>query len=192
MKRYLHVYLTVLVLGACSTSDPVGCEQQYQALDARHRQVMAMTPGSRAYLDALLDIEDAIFPLLERCPENPKVLGLMAEIQLSQGKYPLAELYARKAVEHGQRQWQAHSVLGSALVAKQQYAEGINHLEQSVTLAPDNMALQLNLCQAYALNQQSEKAGTLCSKVANSADTRLAELAKKILHNINQLDSSTP
>jgi Flp pilus assembly protein TadD len=128
---------------------------------------------------------------MKQCPENSQLLALMAEVQISQGQYPLAELYARKALEYDPNHWQAHSVLGASLVSKQQYKEGIHHLNQAVAIAPENTALQLNLCQAYVLDQQHEKARPLCEQVARTGNEQMAELAKKMLTNINSLDSST-
>jgi len=178
----LLTLLTVPTVGAAADS----CVQSYRALSEEYNGTARMVPGSPQHIDAVINIENRIFSALEACPDHPRLLALLSECELGIGRYVFAEHYARRIVEKTPDYWRGHVVLGWLLVAADRFDEGLAELERGAALVPDNVAVRLNLCQAYARAGRKEAALNACAAVVRSEEPDLAARAQKILDRISQ------
>lgn len=142
------------------------CGLERRRLDEQHSDVISrFTAGSPAFFTAMSVLESRMFKLIDACRDDPLVYALMAELQLSLGQAPLAELYARKAYGMAQGLWQTEHVLGTSMARLGKYDGAIPHLERAVELAPANDALLLNLCTIYEIAGRYESAVDACGRL---------------------------
>ena len=157
--------IVLAVFAYTSTTEATSCSSVVTNSDREHKQALQQhEPGTDAYFSALYAIEDALFDAMKnKCPNNSAVVSTMGELQISLGQIPIAQLYAKKALEMDTKNWQAHYVLGSALNLQKKYTEGLQHLQQASELQPDNHSLLVNLCSSYEKNKQYNEAIEACS-----------------------------
>lgn len=151
-RRALRLCALIALLGLLPALPAAAddCALLHASLSERHAQSRQdmRTRSGEAFVQKMVDLEDAVFAAMARCPDDARLLTLMAELQLDLGQIPLAGLYARKAVAADPRGWAAHHVLGVALTMGGQPDLGIEHLRRAARLAPDNPRVRLNLASA--------------------------------------------
>jgi len=158
--------LLLLCIFASTTAMAADCEKAAATLDAQHKQVTEKhTPNTQPYIKALYAAEDQAFTSIKQCKANAHFLAAMADLQLSLGQGPLAVLYAQKSLAINDNNWKAHHVLGTTLTNKEEYIDGLRHLERASSLNPDNYALLINLCSSYEQNFKHNEAIVACGIV---------------------------
>jgi FimV-like protein len=168
--------VTTQSLGAESES----CEERFSSLVETYDAAAALSPGSRQYIEALFALEDDIFVAMNHCPDDVNLLSLQGETQIALGRYELAVLYGKRVVGMAPDSWRANAMLGGALASNGAYGEGATYLARAAELAPDNLTLKLNLCNAYRLVGDSAAAAALCEEVAEKGDERQRAMAERI------------
>ena len=160
----LTAVIAAILFSNIPTTQATECSATLKAADIKHKQaVQQHQAGTDEYLAALYKIEDDLFAAMKRCIDDSAVVSAMGELQLSLGQIPIAQLYAQKAIQIDNDNWQAHYVLGSALNLQKKYFEGLEHLKKSSELQPDNYSLLVNLCSSYEKNKLYSKAITACT-----------------------------
>ncbi|MFN3594239.1 MAG: tetratricopeptide repeat protein [Thiobacillaceae bacterium] len=146
------------------------CALLHASLSERHAQSRQdmRTRSGEAFVQKMVDLEDAVFAAMARCPDDARLLTLMAELQLDLGQIPLAGLYGRKAVAADPRGWAAHHVLGVALSMRGEHDLGIEHLRRAAKLAPDNPRVRLNLASALVRAARPGEALPLLESLTHS------------------------
>lgn len=146
------------------------CALLHASLSERHAQSRQdmRTRSGEAFVQEMVDLEDAVFAAMARCPDDARLLTLMAELQLDLGQIPLAGLYGRKAVAADPRGWAAHHVLGVALSMRGLHDQGIEHLRRAAQLAPDNPRVRLNLASALVRAERMGEALPLLESLTRS------------------------
>lgn len=141
------------------------CASIVTKINNDHKQALDNhSAGTDGLLTALYEVEDVIFDVINGiCSKNSSVFSSMGELQLSLGQIPIAQLYAEKALEMDNKNWQAHYVLGSALNLQKKYPKGLKHLQRASELQPTNYALLVNLCSSYEKNELYPNAIKVCS-----------------------------
>lgn len=168
IRRLPFFALTAVIVAILFSNIPATqateCSAILKSADTRHKQaVQQHQPGTDSYLGALYKIEDDLFAAMKRCQDDSAVVSAMGELQLSLGQIPIAQLYAQKAIQMDNDNWQAHYVLGSALNLQKKYSEGLVHLKKASELQPENYSLLVNLCSSYEKNKLYPKAITACT-----------------------------
>jgi len=165
----LIVIVTIVIATALFIFIPAthatNCDAIITMTNADHKQALKDNqPGTDSLLTALYKVEDALFDAMKgQCANNSSVVSTMGELQLSLGQIPIAQLYALKALEIDNDNWQAHYVIGSALNLQKKYTQGLEHLQQASQLQPENHSLLVNLCSSYGKNKQYPEAIKTCS-----------------------------
>ena len=170
IKRFSIISIITVVIGAIlfiniSSTHATDCASIITTTNNDHKLALKEHPaGTDSLLTALYKVEDALFDAMKgKCSDNSSVVSTMGELQLSLGQVPIAQLYAIKALEMDNDNWQAHYVFGSALNLQKKYAKGLEHLQRASELQPDNHSLLVNLCSSYEKNKQYPEAIQACS-----------------------------
>jgi len=169
-KRTSFITIVTIAVAAIlfiniSSTQATDCAAVVTSANNDHKQALKThQSGTDDLLTALYRIEDTLFAAMKsNCANHSSVFSTMGELQLSLGQIPIAQLYAVKALNMDNDNWQAHYVYGSALNLQKKYAEGLEHLISASELQPDNYSLLVNLCSSYEKNQQYSKAIQACS-----------------------------
>ena len=166
--------LTFLLLPIAPTYCEDHCQATYTSLSENLDHVIAShQQGTPAFFDALHNVEEALFSAFQQCPDNPLLLSLMGETQISLGNAQLAYLYAKKAITLKGSYWQTNHLLGTTLCLQGNYSEGVQYLEVAARLAPHKPLLLFNLCSAYYAAKQYEKAVQTCTVFLARQDHKL-------------------
>ena len=97
-------------------------------------------------------------PLLGAADANGEGLMQMAEMALVLEDPPLADAFARRALQQNPAAARAHELLGSALVLQGKLKEGIAELERAVQLDPNSPGAYFHLGLSYAQAQNTAAA----------------------------------
>ena len=103
-----------------------------------------------AALNRAADLLDAVIQ------SYPMVGGphlAMGKIRMQQGRYREAEALVRNELRIG-NSIEAHQVLGTLLLNRQQIDAAIPHLETAVSMNPSDQRARYNLAGAYALKKR--------------------------------------
>ena len=168
-RRLPLIAIAAVIIGILFTNIPssqaTDCATVVATANNNHKKALQEhKSGSDSLLAALYKVEDAIFNAMKgKCANNSSIVSTMGELQLSLGQIPIAQLYAIKALEIDNENWQAHYVLGSALNLQKKYSQGLEHLQRASQLQPENYSLLVNLCSSYEKNKQYPEAIKACS-----------------------------
>lgn len=149
---------------------PVG--SRMTQLDTLMAGTLAGTMGLRVYQDDITRIEalDALrvdatrrgdlrqaADLLDAVIQSYPMVGgphqALGKIRMQQGRYAEAESLVRQELRIG-NSIEAHQVLGTLLLNRQQVDAAIPHLETAVTMNPSDQRARFNLAGAYALKKR--------------------------------------
>jgi len=172
-------FVVVLLGVSPSLASADSCSGLFAKLNTRHSQIVHEAPRSPKVLqdDALRALESWLFDALSQCPHDADLYALMGEVQISRGQLPLAEIYARKAVDLDGQSWRGQQLLGSTLAMLGQPQEGLPHLERAVALAPGNPRVHLNLASALLAADDHARVRKICDALIASGDADVAATA---------------
>ena len=161
----MFIAIVAVLFISIPSTQATDCASIVNSTNNDHKQALKNhPPGTDSLLTALYKVEDALFDAMKgKCSDNSEVVSTMGELQLSLGQIPIAQLYAIKALEMDNENWQAHYVFGSALNLQKKYTKGLEHLQRASELKPNNHSLLVNLCSSYEKNNQYPEAIKTCS-----------------------------
>lgn len=173
--RLLQAMLFIFLAGIITFSHgEERCQHIYYDLSSTlDRTLATQIQDTAAYYDALHAVEDELFSAFNQCRDNPLLLTLMGEIQISLGNLQLAYLYAQKAMSRDGAYWQTFHLLGTTLCMQERFTEGLPHLEQAARLAPEKAVLQFNLCSTYVTAKKYDAAIKSCTALLQRRDHEL-------------------
>jgi tetratricopeptide (TPR) repeat protein len=119
---------------------------------------------------------------LERREAEPAAAFAFARRLVNSARLDDAERILLRLVEQTPMDPQAHYWLGQIYLRTQRFERGLDYLGRSVELAPDNLALQLELGRAHSIAGNAEEAESIYRRVVEEAnDERVIQEARRQL-----------
>jgi predicted Zn-dependent protease len=168
------------LLLSASPADAGDCTALHGALEKRYESAVQGHAQPEQQDSALDALENAIFDALDQCPGDYDLLKLMGETQIAAGRGPIAIAYGNKLIDLRPDYFAGHLLLGAALMTVGKSDEGVRHMKNAEELAPENLAVKLNLCSALAESGRKTEAIEYCDAVAAGDDARLRDIATSL------------
>jgi tetratricopeptide (TPR) repeat protein len=115
-------------------------------------------------------------------PNDTEVLFTLGLIEKRQGRYPLAEEFYKKAIQHAPKFSEALSNLGNVYLAQKQPQLAVASYQQAIDLNPDKGAYYYNIYRAYS------QEGLLSGKI-DQALQRARQLDAQLFRYYSEIDS---
>ncbi len=126
----------------------------------------------------MLDAEDLLTDLAGRWPTNVPVLSALAEIKMARQEYISAQEIAEKIKQIGNNRALGNELLGSALVGREKYDEGIAALQSAYSAEPGATQPMSVLVDSYVRAKKPDQAVAFLQSVikANPSNAQAYEL----------------
>ncbi len=173
----MRILTLLLLYGLSLSAQANNCDRRYDRAEHSHDALVAQEQGTKQFFAALDQLEDLMFESMQKCSDDARIVALMAEIQITARQGPLAQLYAKKALDINPDIWQSQHAMGSVLTLTQQYEQALQYLKRASQLAPQRTGLKLSLCRTQALAGQYAGAIKTCTDVIHSDDSEVHGLA---------------
>jgi tetratricopeptide (TPR) repeat protein len=105
------------------------------------------------------EAEHALWPLMQRAPDAPETLLLLARVRYQQRECVVAEQTLRRHLAMSPESLNGLIQLGLALLCQEKWSDAIEPLRRAVALKPDYAQAHFNL--GFALSRQGDSAGAI-------------------------------